>query len=339
MQTVYAIAYAEKEIGFTHYDLHDENVLIKKLGEYKDVQYYGRDNNIVYFNTNSIPVIIDYGFSTMNTNGRKCGIRIDGLGIFDIPFALYDCWRLLFVILLATKRIPNTQGIYNKFVPLIGFFGITEHELMRLMSEAQYSFSKRCLPRGHLIRYTAYDFIDFVLIKTRIKGFSHLRTSSPLYTMINNGSKTMDAYISNPFENVHDVFKFYNLKTFLLKRFTQLHGWTLLLQKLENDVDYDMLRRSIDILYDIDYVNLNKYEIHNMTLDKRDINNSSSKIMRYMIKCKKILYKIEIAKYICFRSSNEELIKNLYHLEKDVKHRMMKHYLMLDQFIRNLILG
>jgi len=62
LQTIFALKYAYDILGFTHHNLHRQNVILKKLPQKMRVPYYV-DGQIVYFETDRIPVIIDFGRS------------------------------------------------------------------------------------------------------------------------------------------------------------------------------------------------------------------------------------------------------------------------------------
>lgn len=68
LQTIFAMSMAHDLIGLTHYNLHRKNVVLKKLKRKHLVPYYV-DKEIVYFETDRIPVVIDFGRSYTNHGG------------------------------------------------------------------------------------------------------------------------------------------------------------------------------------------------------------------------------------------------------------------------------
>ncbi len=67
-QTLCAIKLAQDRVKFTHYDLHSNNVMMKKCDENTFVLYTFSDGNSFLFPTYGYyPVIIDYGFSYANS--------------------------------------------------------------------------------------------------------------------------------------------------------------------------------------------------------------------------------------------------------------------------------
>ena len=100
LQIIYALRTAEKEIGFTHYDLHTENVLIKTSddGQPKAIEYE-TENGVEYFHSQYLPVIIDYGNSRIEYLNSSYGFN--GL----IPYFVY----------------PDRSNIFYDLFKLLGF--------------------------------------------------------------------------------------------------------------------------------------------------------------------------------------------------------------------------
>lgn len=74
IQVESALNIAHKKFKFTHYDLHDSNVLIQKLPEEIYVPIYYRDR-VFYLKTKYLARIIDYGMSFVEIDGKKFGLR------------------------------------------------------------------------------------------------------------------------------------------------------------------------------------------------------------------------------------------------------------------------
>ncbi len=111
LQLLFALAYAEKKIGFTHYDLHGKNVLIKEFDKEYNIPYYDKDDNIFYIKSKYLPVIIDYELSTIKYNGKNYG---NEKFIFKDTYAVYDVFYLL-NIFSYYKRDENLKGLKKIF--------------------------------------------------------------------------------------------------------------------------------------------------------------------------------------------------------------------------------
>lgn len=59
-----SLAIAYEEVGFTHYDLHANNIIIRELPEEKTFEFVHQNKSYVV-KTKYLPVIIDYGLSTV----------------------------------------------------------------------------------------------------------------------------------------------------------------------------------------------------------------------------------------------------------------------------------
>jgi len=93
-----------KENGFTHYDLHNENVIIDGKNE---------------------PKIIDYGFSYIRYDNKNCGgMSIEG-AIYNRPMWSHDVFKLLFFIIRDIVYI-NKKLNKGKSIKTVYFENILE---------------------------------------------------------------------------------------------------------------------------------------------------------------------------------------------------------------------
>lgn len=133
VQIMYALKIAFERVGFTHYDLHAENVLIRDVD--RDAFYIAYEGDAVF--ASRIATIIDYGFSHVYyhdpASGRNIslGIKEPGgsrgnlsmlkYGVYmDTPNPIVDCYRILWYMLEATSRY--NKPVYNEMKELIRFF-------------------------------------------------------------------------------------------------------------------------------------------------------------------------------------------------------------------------
>lgn len=68
-----------KQVEFTHYDLHSQNIIIKKVEKPVDISY----NCKKLFSTTQIPVIIDYGRAHVKIGNRSYGYNEVSMGEFE----------------------------------------------------------------------------------------------------------------------------------------------------------------------------------------------------------------------------------------------------------------
>lgn len=119
IQIINALNVAYNMYGFTHYDLHSGNVLIKKFSSDLAIPYYNNNMEIIgYISTQYVPVIIDYGSSrmTLNNNSLNLGhLGNEKYGINkDYSFPMYDLYKLLcFTTESLLYNEPYNENILN----------------------------------------------------------------------------------------------------------------------------------------------------------------------------------------------------------------------------------
>lgn len=88
-----ALKTAYDEIGFTHYDLHFNNVLMRETNNYS-VPYSYKDST-VYIIGNKIPTFIDYGFSAIDYEGENYGVELNREYVKSRGYPYSDAYKLL----------------------------------------------------------------------------------------------------------------------------------------------------------------------------------------------------------------------------------------------------
>lgn len=110
MQILYAGIMAYEACGFTHYDLHDQNVLIRRIPNVRAITYKVGNSN-VYLDTDEVATVIDYGQSYINYDGRSygyTGLEASGVSAED-GFPLFDAYKLLLMSMNTMRRAGNRQ--------------------------------------------------------------------------------------------------------------------------------------------------------------------------------------------------------------------------------------
>ncbi len=91
IQTLLALELAYNKFGFTHYNLHRNNVVLKVLPERKLVPYLV-DGKIIHFDTDAIPVIIDMGRSYTHSIG---GHVLESKSVYSRANHFHDIYYFL----------------------------------------------------------------------------------------------------------------------------------------------------------------------------------------------------------------------------------------------------
>ena len=127
---MYALNTAYREFGFTHYDLHGENILFRKIDNYDEFYIpYGGD----FIFAEGIVTIIDYGRSYIKipetnesigykpSDGYKSNVQSAKYGTYiDQSHPLGDCYRFVSSTLHYMK--PRNKDVYEKVKGLLYYF-------------------------------------------------------------------------------------------------------------------------------------------------------------------------------------------------------------------------
>jgi hypothetical protein len=190
-QILFALREAQ-EVGFTHYDLHTSNVLLRDVGETVAIEYTGANGSKKKLLTDTIATIIDYGYSHIEKNGKD-------YGFFAVPqgnvhpykaFPLHDVFKLLCFSLYDMRQAGNRA--YKRLLPLLSFF--TQGDLDELIVNGRDSFY--ALPNNEETRkLTLDDFLDFVQSKMTL----------PLYTFVPESVRNISKSHNGKIEELEPV--------------------------------------------------------------------------------------------------------------------------------------
>ena len=143
MQILYALRLAFKLIDFTHYDLHNENVLLRTIDKEKFQIAYETERGVEYIITDRIPVIIDYGYSHMVYEtkhfGKNGGVPFS---IFSYrSWIIHDLYKFLMFCLMSAFKYEN-QSVITEATKIFRFFNATEDPLVAVNEQyvVRYAF-------------------------------------------------------------------------------------------------------------------------------------------------------------------------------------------------------
>lgn len=141
LQINHALMVAYKKKGFTHYDLHGYNILVKKVKGFEDGFYIPYAGDFVY--ANYLACFIDYGYSHVYINGKESvGFKDDhgpryNLGMFkngiymDQPHPLHDCYSILQGTIMYMKG--RNDSTYEAVKGLLYYFHPRSEDLKAVM--------------------------------------------------------------------------------------------------------------------------------------------------------------------------------------------------------------
>lgn len=135
IQIMYALKIAHERVGFTHYDLHTGNILVRDYD--RELFYIPYEDRYVF--ASKIATIIDYGMSHVyysdpegivgrdislgvkEPSGPRGNLSMLKNGVYmDTPNPIVDCYKVLWYSLESMNR--HNQQVFNDVKELIRFF-------------------------------------------------------------------------------------------------------------------------------------------------------------------------------------------------------------------------
>ena len=135
LQVIFALNLANKSCGFTHYDLHPGNVMMRRPFNLNLAIPYDEG----YILTTDIATIIDYGYSHIKYKGKSYGLKgIEQWGVLsNKSFPLFDAYKLLCGLMLIFKNTPGLDAQFDEGAKILRFF---TDEDPRSVIEQQYNY-------------------------------------------------------------------------------------------------------------------------------------------------------------------------------------------------------
>lgn len=162
-QMLYATQTAFEKIGFTHYDAHYENWLVRDAPDiakpfsirYKD----HRRSKEVFVTSENVMTCIDYGMATFKYEGRQMSVMQPFLvkyGVTVAPNPMYDAYKLIMFAALETQS--KNAAVYREIERIFPFFNQRETLAEALAAQGKYSYS---LP-NFAPEVSLYDLINYI---------------------------------------------------------------------------------------------------------------------------------------------------------------------------------
>lgn len=188
LQILFALQIAHEKYGFTHFDLHEKNVLCREIPVHTSVQSstsistnqsigvemfsipYPYKGETIYLSTDFIAMLIDFGYSHIQVGGEHYGkFGLEKYGVrADRGFPLSDAFRFLasaFAIIVKTQR----KELINNILLIIRYF----------TKEDPWNFLIKMGENGYYLpdfpEYTQQDLtglIDYILTKFKVPFIS-----------------------------------------------------------------------------------------------------------------------------------------------------------------------
>lgn len=159
IQILIALEVGQRRCSFCHYDLHANNVILRPIKHpYKyTVVFDNKSYDIIA--DKYIPVIIDYGITTIQTEGRTIGTNsYKKFGMYDYLIQGVDMYKFLFYSYAysSMEQIKNLFRFYGQLDP---------YQLMNASRQDMIEYSKEYLVKinySKCVTYTPLDFIHWI---------------------------------------------------------------------------------------------------------------------------------------------------------------------------------
>lgn len=122
LQILLSLEIAQREINFTHFDLHTSNVLVQTK---RKVSYDINIDNYTYSikNSNITPIIIDFGLSSCKINDKTIGsTEFPMYGMLNFMVQGYDMFKFL-CFSAYYANYYSRHNFFSKIIELFKFYG------------------------------------------------------------------------------------------------------------------------------------------------------------------------------------------------------------------------
>lgn len=127
LQIIAALNLANKHYGYTHYDLHSNNILIRKFDDLLAIPFYGATSEklVGYIGTKFVPYIIDYGNSRIVLSGKSEDEANRAVSLSDrhnrnYAFPMHDIYKLICFLgqtLYYSQKMKSER--YNQIIEML----------------------------------------------------------------------------------------------------------------------------------------------------------------------------------------------------------------------------
>lgn len=156
-QCVFSLILSTEKFGFTHFDLHDDNILIKQTEPVKIDYHLSSGNKVI--TTTLIAVIIDFGMSLIRKDqiffGFPSECKLEHYGVLYEPNILNDIYKLICYCAENVRR--SNRIVFAYLEKLFLFFNEIESLDAVIVKQKKYSYF---YPPSNK---TVEDFVEYSL--------------------------------------------------------------------------------------------------------------------------------------------------------------------------------
>ena len=220
LQILYALKLGHEKVGFTHYDLHDQNVILRDLGgQIVAIPYITEEGRTQYLLTDKVATMIDYGMSRIEVGNESFGVYDrTPYSIFpDRAFPIYDAYKLLGFSMHTMTKNKQDECFENAAI-IMKFFNTTETAIditekqRNTLYYLPYNQKTASSTIDDLLSYIRQNFnLDELLVDTVPADVQILGCEGQTVCLTERGVEA-EAGISGPLR-ARTVFDFYDIMT------------------------------------------------------------------------------------------------------------------------------
>lgn len=362
MQILFALDYGYKHNGFTHYDLHNENVLMRSFKDPLDkgiVQIpYMYNGKSFFVMADAVATIIDYGRSHIEYGGKSYGLHttdfIEYSTYPDRPFPLYDAYKFLMFMSLSARTYER-QDVLDTATAIFRFFNKTDKLSYAL--DQQWD-SRYGLPYSNVTSGSLDELIEYIMVKIDlgeiirtvpsldynvltcgdVTGYDYANVMKPMGRCSSFGELFNSANLKLQHPKPVDFFEFYDLYSYLVKK-----G---MLAEVSNAFDYKVSRTAFLNEYSslISQLKDVKTRLKKVIIRPSDIldpstvvivSNSYRDIFNTVSLLESLQTYSEVGKFMASLFKDDELTRTLVKNETTIK----TYFALLKQVIMNAMLN
>jgi len=168
-QILLALEVAQREFRFTHFDLHCQNIIVRKVNCNYNVIL---DDHVFCVSNNNLPVIIDFGTSCIKDNDFFLGAHdYKKYGMLNFSIPGQDMYKLLVNCLIYAK---NTS-IFGSISRLLYFYGSNDpYKILSDNNALEIADKEYCknISYSSCASYTPHLFLSWILRKYNVDSIS-----------------------------------------------------------------------------------------------------------------------------------------------------------------------
>ena len=211
LQICLTLHVAQRQCGFIHYDLTPWNIIIKKLDNEIDIEYEIDENKFIKVKTNIIPILIDYGKSSVIYNYEQY-FFVNMYKYSTISFLVTSIYQILteqninktdfFDILQISNFLANTGYRKNVFCNSrdLKSFLRNAKKYSNILNDDKHELEK--IKPMDLFNYlmAKFDKYKYNIVSKTCSTFSIMNKSNDVqvfyYSLADNNKDRINSYIS-----------------------------------------------------------------------------------------------------------------------------------------------